>query len=554
MKKLSIGIALILILTLLLSVFPLAVLAEDDVDDAEETTTVAEAEAEESEDEEEPDDAEEAGDPEDEEEGEDAEEAEEEDEDAEEPEEDEVAPVDVEETDDEIMAVTAEVEEPAPATTPYKDFYVGKGSTVINAVDFDIDGFYEYTMEVNEWAQQGNATYNFRPEFAEEGDGPQTEDAFVGGENIGSVCYTEPDEWLEYTINVTNAGKYLVSGWASSGSAGAVAEIYCNEELIGSFDVANEGWGNYSLYNAGIIDLEEGIYVIKTVWPNGGLNFAALVFTELYGETAAPVIDGIIDPIWNNTEAFDVDIVKVGEYSGVDGYFKVLWDEEKLYVLVVVPDTTPNHEHNDNYQKDGIEVPIDFFNTKSKTYENEGQINITFFAEGVSSEGNRMHFGNDGQGLWTGDMIDWAVTVTEEGYIYEIAFNYAAAGIVPAATIGMDMQINDNAEGTGRTACYAWNDDADQVWGNPTYMGNIKLLANGTTTIGQAPKVEEPPAPPAQNLEDDELPLLMIDDGAGSGDEPEKVNPASGDSIIFPIILIALLGIAVVTVKKVKVK
>lgn len=184
-------------------------------------------------------------------------------------------------------------------------------------------------------------------------------------------------------------------------------------------------------------------------------------------------IDGTIDPKWDAAEAHNLEIVKVGEDTGIKSYFKVLWDETTLYALVVVPDKTPNHEASGNHQRDGIETPIDFFNTKSDAYENEGQINVTFFPNG-----DGFNIGNNGQGAWDDDMITFAATMNDDGYIYTIAYDCGAAGIKLSSgmTIGMDMQVNDNALGEGDRNCgYAWNDDADQVWQNPSYMGEITL-------------------------------------------------------------------------------
>jgi len=456
---------------------------------------------------------------------------------------------------------------PPPASNPYKDHYVGAGISVIPAVEFDNDDFHEFTVDYHNanssWFNADtnlapDTAYVFRPEYADDHSGPQTENAEVPGlGNIGAVAWTigewdddgdiTPAEWVQYTINVTKASRYLVSVWASSGGAGGNIDFYAFGMPLGSAVVTpTGGWGNYQMFNVGIVDLAPGTYIIKTVFPTGDLNFAAIVATELYGATAAPVIDGIIDPIWESTEAFYLEKVKVGEDTGIESYFKVMNDGEKLYVLVVVPDTTPNHEHNDNYQRDGIEIPIDFYNTKSTSYGDD-QINCTFFANG-----DDFVFGRDGNGVWTEEMIEWAVIATDAGYIYEIAYNYAAAGIElePGATIGMDMQVNDNAEGTGRTACYAWSDEIDQVWQNPSVMGNIKFLSNGTSTVGEAPKGEETEE---SGGGDDSKPGGGGDDVGGPG-APDKPNPQSGDNLFIPFMLIALLGAVVFVVKKVRVR
>lgn len=200
-----------------------------------------------------------------------------------------------------------------------------------------------------------------------------------------------------------------------------------------------------------------------------------------YGEakalgSPAPVIDGKIDEIWGEANTYYIEVVKVGTDTGIRGHFKILWTSTTLYVLGVIPDLTPNHEATDDYKKDTLEVALDFSNARTTAYENDDQMNLRFYGSG-----DDMLVAKTGNDTVTSNEIIWGFTHdAATGYIYEFAVECDKLGIALSAdkVIGFDMQINDNAEGLGeRAASYAWNDDADGVFNDPTFMGEIKLIA-----------------------------------------------------------------------------
>lgn len=216
-----------------------------------------------------------------------------------------------------------------------------------------------------------------------------------------------------------------------------------------------------------------------------------------YGEakmvtSTFPVIDGHIDDIWEDANAYYLDIIKVGEDTGVKAYFKLLWSPTTLYGLVVVPDTTPNHDEYDNYQRDCIEVGFDLSNSRETSYINDDQFHITMRTNGDGVEIK------DVPSPFSDAELTWGLVESETGYIYEFAIACDKLGVTLSddKMIGFDAQVNDNAEGFGRTGCYAWNDDADASYNNPSYFGEIKLVAVSVEPVAET--VEEV-APAAEN-------------------------------------------------------
>lgn len=270
------------------------------------------------------------------------------------------------------------------------------------------------------------------------------------------------------------------------------------------------------------------------------LTVSAASAVTQYGEaktlaSTLPVIDGKIDDIYEEANTYYLEILKVGYDTEVKGYFKILWTPATLYVLVVAPDPTPNWEATDDYKKDTLEIALDLSNARTNSYINDDQMNLRFYRSG-----DDMLVARDGNGTVTSDEVSYAYTDDGSCYIYEFALQCDKLGITLKAdqVIGFDAQINDNEEGLGeRAACYAWNDDGDAVYNDPTYMGEIKFVS---TAVGPAPVEEETTAvvetaPAAVQIEPVAAPVSA---------------PETSDVSIFAVIS-AVLAISVfITVKK----
>lgn len=272
-----------------------------------------------------------------------------------------------------------------------------------------------------------------------------------------------------------------------------------------------------------------------------------------YGEAAkadaAPKIDGVIDDVWAKATAYTIGNFTTGDQdTGIKATFKVLWDAENLYVLFEVPDTTPFYEHNDAHQKDGVELKFDLNNLKTDgAYEDEQQFRLTVFREDGS-----INFVVS-ESVWDEGYVTAASVENQTNYIVEIALNASKAGfkLEDNVMIGMDAQINDNALDEGRTACFAWNDDADQAWQNASYMGNMTLMAGAAAPAAETkdePAVETKDAPVVE-----ETPEAAPEATPEPTPAPVQSAPPTGDmTIIF--CLTAILGAAVVSFRIIKAK
>ncbi len=195
-------------------------------------------------------------------------------------------------------------------------------------------------------------------------------------------------------------------------------------------------------------------------------------------ETATPpVIDGEVDAVWNAAEVYDLTktiYVNQGPENQIAGSYRMLWDAEKLYVLIDVTDSSPAHNPDQIWQfNDGIELYLDATDSKNGGYgDTEHQFGL------VWSENAAEAVCVQGQGR-TVHSTETAMKNTGKGYCFEVAFPWSELGTKAevGARIGVEVQVNDNRGHGGRDAKISWHDPYDQAWLNPQYFGRAELVA-----------------------------------------------------------------------------
>ena len=106
-----------------------------------------------------------------------------------------------------------------------------------------------------------------------------------GGYCIG---YSNAGEWLEYTVDVKEAGYYEFTARVSAGQAGGAYSMYINDEgnsvKLLSFSVPQTGngdWNNYTNVNGlTLVRLEEGTHVLRLVVDAANANIDKITFTH----------------------------------------------------------------------------------------------------------------------------------------------------------------------------------------------------------------------------------------------------------------------------------
>lgn len=227
--------------------------------------------------------------------------------------------------------------------------------------------------------------------------------------------------------------------------------------------------------------LEGGEHTIRAIArTNTDKTAQAFLSISIVGSNAVKkignglVIDGVSDSEWDATEAIAIGNLITGTiFAPIDltADYKILWDEENLYLLVNVIDNIKKDNATQIFNDDGIELFIDINNDKLTSYGasdysyairyNEDNVTAT---ENVSPAARNIEVGR---------------TESVTGYVMEFAIpwdvmneNNPQAGDV----LGFDIQVNDDdANSAARDASFAWNSTSDNVRRNPSLMGTLTL-------------------------------------------------------------------------------
>lgn len=246
-----------------------------------------------------------------------------------------------------------------------------------------------------------------------------------------------------------------------------------------------------------------------------------------------PVIDGVADEIWNHVDEIKIGKIKnsgdsPNDGSGVTGSFKLLWDDSNLYVIVFVNDSTRFNTGAASHQQDSVEIFLDPLNTITDTYDDDD------FRFCIAADGAVSTNGQEGN-------VTYKVVDSGNSYVVEMAI--AIKGAVPSfkfesgTTFGWDVQLNDSDTGAEvRNHCLGWNDEANEVWQNPTYMGTLILSADEAAPVVTEEVVEAP----AENAETVPAPV----------EKPKA--PQTNDNLIIFAGMIMLALATFVTVRKVR--
>ncbi|WP_010664725.1 carbohydrate-binding protein [Marinilabilia salmonicolor] len=193
---------------------------------------------------------------------------------------------------------TIEVEGPAISQWPFGDEPIAIPG-VIEAEDYDNggEGFAYHDTEA-----ENQAGGDYRPD-----DGIDIE----VGDTRTNIGYSNEGEWIEYTVNVANAGVYDFDFTVASGSSDGGSSLKI--QLVGEDDTITDlgetgdfentgGWGEYTSLVVEGIELESGEQVLRLYYTGGGVNLDKVEVTaqsiiEKYGIYTEGSTIGSVGPV-----------------------------------------------------------------------------------------------------------------------------------------------------------------------------------------------------------------------------------------------------------------
>ncbi|HOA39968.1 MAG TPA: sugar-binding protein [Halanaerobiales bacterium] len=187
---------------------------------------------------------------------------------------------------------------------------------------------------------------------------------------------------------------------------------------------------------------------------------------RIIAKYGSPIIDGQIDEVWKTAYVYTPKHVS-GNLS-TEASFRVLWDDNAIYVLAEVKDKQLSAQSNTPYMQDSVEIFLDENNDKSKEFgpdDVQYRVNYQNFRTVDKGDPNRFYT---------------ASRITDNGYIVEARIalkNKAENGQV----MGIELQVND-AIGSNRAGTLNLFDGTGMAWDNTALFGEVILLGKDEGT------------------------------------------------------------------------
>jgi endo-1,4-beta-xylanase len=176
----------------------------------------------------------------------------------------------------------------------------------------------------------------------------------------------------------------------------------------------------------------------------------------------APVLDGVVDPIWQRAPAVTTN-VRVTGADGAIGTTRLLWDDTHLYILVTVSDPNLDGSNTNPWEQDSVELFVDPDNSKGAAYDsNDGQYRVSF--------ANRQSVG----GAPAANLTSATATIPR-GYVVEAAIALSSISPAVGRLVGFDVQVNDATAGA-RTGVTTWHDPTGRSYIDTSRWGVVRLV------------------------------------------------------------------------------
>ncbi len=217
----------------------------------------------------------------------------------------------------------------------------------------------------------------------------------------------------------------------------------------------------------------------------------------------SPLINGRWDDVWefdaqyNDADAtrLSLDKVLINEAGAADDdrgmYWAAVHDGVFLYLLIFAEEgihRTPHADSSPVYLDDSIDIYWDGDNSKGLVYDEDDYHYIIGL---LDADGNENRSGLQTTRLQKGDnsvvldesAIEFGICLCDGSsqgdtqQLYEVRINLVAAGIPINSRFGLEINVNDDADGQRRDAKWGWfnTTGVDNTWQVPNLMGNAIL-------------------------------------------------------------------------------
>jgi len=210
-------------------------------------------------------------------------------------------------------------------------------------------------------------------------------------------------------------------------------------------------------------------------------------------------LDGVRDDAYGDP----IEIKYFNDAPGATGKAWAAWDDSYIYLFFEVADKTPNHEHNNHYERDCVEVFFDWYNGKDDdTSEDEAHPYWQLrYSSAPNADGDQFSVNVNWASLgWDNSAEEKniagnsVVKLVDGGYIIEARVPYKQFGLKvgEGSVIGADFMIGDNQEDAGRTSMTFPDPDftSNNQYSTPSELGVLLTLSGAAAPAWSAPNLK----------------------------------------------------------------
>jgi hypothetical protein len=192
-----------------------------------------------------------------------------------------------------------------------------------------------------------------------------------------------------------------------------------------------------------------------------------------YMGTIKFLADSLVEPIYP-VKPYSLSNYLIGSAptnaADFSAILRTTWDTANIYISVEITDNILTKAAPNAWERDMVEIYFDLDNSKQNGPYDTNDKDLSFI------------WNTDNSGQLNGKAISEQVT-TATGWQLKVTVPFSAIipGYIPEIDklIGFDVHVDDNDGAAARIRKLSWMALEDKAWQNTSYMGTIKLLANG---------------------------------------------------------------------------
>jgi len=198
----------------------------------------------------------------------------------------------------------------------------------------------------------------------------------------------------------------------------------------------------------------------------------------------APTIDAVMDSIPWHYVGETLCIIRDGadaadpdDWFDLFGSVRLMWDDANLYMFLYVQDELINDNNGTggDYNYDGVELYFDADDSKTEgAYDGVDDLQMRFNVGESAPDQMETGYGTSGSWGFLTAGIDYVIEQTDIGWNLECAIPLEDLQLVPDATFGFDVQVNDADEST-RENMYRWWSNDNNEWQHANLFGTAIL-------------------------------------------------------------------------------